>query len=119
MVKIIYDIFYQQQVCNLNLQGKDILILGGFIELLPSMQSIKENGNKYYQMDYQKIIDYLPIAKIKNKDVMARKFNKFVEIGLLTKKITKNRGGTKVYFSFNIPKFKNLIVDNCINNLGV
>lgn len=64
---------------------KDAYILTYIKDLFPSRKLIKKNVEnlEYKWIEYQSLIDYLPLLGINNQKVICRKFQKFEEFGLI------------------------------------
>lgn len=61
------------------------------------IQRLEIEGKSYKWIAYQKIINDMPILKIKSKDAIANRLNNLCEIGLL-EKYTNKDDGNKTYF---------------------
>lgn len=55
------------------------------------------NEKEYFWLSYSKIIEELPLLKIKNKNVLARKLRKLIDLGLLESYIDQSQGN-KTYW---------------------
>ena len=64
---------------------KDAYILTYIKDLFPSRKLIKKNVDnlEYKWIEYQTLVDYLPLLGINNQKVISRKFQKFEEFGLI------------------------------------
>jgi len=95
--------FSQQELVNLNLDITDALILDWFVYFCFSGNMVKEtiDDRDYYWVKYQAVITDLPCINIKNKEVIARRFNKFVKCKLMDKKVIKTFNGTYSMFALN------------------
>lgn len=84
--------FNQAKLVELNLDGNDALILRWYVDFLPKMTTITFNGIEYKWVKYQAVIDDLPILGINNKNNIARRFDKFVQSGIMEKHVHKDGG---------------------------
>src|SRR6267154_2590260 len=89
--------FSQAELLNLNLDVVDALILRWFVDFLPAMTTIDFEGDRYQWVKYKKVIEDLPCLGINNKEVMARRFDKFIQAGIMKKHIY-TVGGVYTYF---------------------
>lgn len=84
--------FSQEKLHELKLNAADALILRWFLDFAACgrmKRLVQENENHeknvYYWVNYQAIIEELPILEISNTKSIANRFNKYVELGLLEK----------------------------------
>jgi hypothetical protein len=117
--------FSQELLVEYGLDAVDALILRWFIDFQPKMIKINNDGKDYSWVKYQAIIDDLPILGITNREVISRRFNKFIDAGIMEKFLCKDGG---VFTSFRLTnKYLNLVdgstrkskgvdstVDNCV-----
>lgn len=79
--------FQQIELIKLGLNHSDALILRWFVDFYPRMIKVYKDidGEKveFAWVKYQAILDDLPCIEITNKQVLARRFKKFCEAGLL------------------------------------
>lgn len=89
--------FSQEAALNLGLDNDDLLLLRWFVDFKDSGKMIHKiiDDKNYYWVNYQKVIEALPILCLK-KDSIYRKFKKMADCGVLTR-ITVRVAGT---FSF-------------------
>ena len=87
--------FQQDKLLELGLDNNDSLILRWFVDFYHTgkMAIVSDDGKNYLWVSYQSVINDLPILGINSKDVIARKFKKMVECGLM-EHFTKKEGGT-------------------------
>ena len=92
--------FSQEKALELGLDDRDLLILRWFINFRDNgkmaTKIIKED--KYYWIDYQGIIEDLPIMKIKNADSVYRRLKKMAKVRVL-KHETVRAGGVFSYYT--------------------
>jgi len=103
--------FNQNLLCQTGLDLEDSLILQWFIDFYSTggMVSEKPPGEqKYYfvWLNYQYLLDDLPILKIK-KDSLYRRFKKYCNLGIL-RHWTKKKGGTYSFYCPNMEFFHKL-----------
>ena len=84
--------FNQKKLVEFKLNITDAIILRWYVDFLPKMAQITHNGASYTWVKYQAIIDDLPAIEITNKQVIARRFDKFVNAGIMEKYISKDGG---------------------------
>lgn len=84
--------FSQAKLHEMKLNASDALILRWFLDFAACgrmKRLVQENENHeknvYYWVNYQAIIEELPILEITNTKSIANRFNKYVELGLLEK----------------------------------
>lgn len=88
---------------NLNLKNKldlkDATILEWMLKFHaePKAKKLMIHDQVYFWGAYQLIIDENPLLEIKDKDVLARKINKLISVGLIHKHLSKEKGN-KTYF---------------------
>ena len=87
--------FDQQELVNMKLNSDDAIILRWFVDFYCTgkMSAIQDHsGEEFRWVNYQAIIDDLPILEIKNKQVIARHFQKMEIAGILKKYLHKQNG---------------------------
>lgn len=97
--------FLQEKLLELDLNDADAHILRWFLDFAACgkmKRFISENENHeknvYYWINYQAVLEELPILRITSTKSIQRAFNKYVELGLLSKIVRS--GGSKGYQSF-------------------
>ena len=94
--------FSQKKLFDYGLDFFDALILRWFMSFSSTgrmKKCVKEN-EVYYWVQYQAVIDEFPCAYVNNVKSVIRRFEKYVEIGLLKKwKIYSRNSGSKTLFS--------------------
>jgi hypothetical protein len=108
-MKYFIEGFLQEKLCEFELNSNDAIILRYIVDFYSTgqMKQKKIDDEFYFWVYYQNIIDELPILGIKNKEVVARHFTKFVRCGIMDKKVF-NKGGKYTYFKLT-NKFQELI----------
>ena len=87
--------FNQQKLVEMKLNSNDAIILRWFVDFYATikMSVVKDKfGQEFKWVKYQAVIDDLPILEIKNKQVIARHFEKMVKCGILEKYLHKQEG---------------------------
>jgi hypothetical protein len=97
--------FYQPKLIEFKLDAIDALILRWFIDFNARMKKIIHENEDYYWVKYQTIIDDLPILGITNKNNIARRFDKFIQAGIMSKYVHKE-GGIFTYFHITLKYFE-------------
>lgn len=95
-----------------NLDLKDATIISFFKDYthFPKVKKQIINGDVFYWVSYQWIIDENPLLEIENKDVLGRRIEKICNTGILQKFLDK-KDGNKVYLAFG-ETYQRLITDN-------
>jgi hypothetical protein len=93
----------QQALIDLGLDCVDAVILRWVIDFRDTgkMRLIKIGTQEMFWINYGYMLEDIPIISIKNKDVLARRFNRICECGLMNKYVDKGAQGTYTYFNFN------------------
>ena len=84
--------FSQAKLVELKLNAVDALILRWYVDFLPNMTTIDFNGKRYTWVKYSAVIADLPSIEITNNQVIARRFDKFVNAGIMEKHVERNGG---------------------------
>jgi hypothetical protein len=82
----------QQKLIDLNLDNTDALIIRWFLDFKATDKMVKVK--EYFWVKYDAIINDLPCIGIHNKEVMARRFKKFIIAGIMTGHTERNSKGT-------------------------
>lgn len=104
--------FDQQKVCDLGLDHADTLILQWVMDFSVTRSSHRgmlrfvDDHRIFYLVKYEAIIKDLPILGITSIKGISKRFDKYVEAGLLEKQCRRVGAGTQTFFSFT-----DLIVD--------
>lgn len=103
--------FAQYPAAMLGLTIEELALLRYFIDFRDTDKMKKKiiNGETYFWMSYNKVIEDNPIFDIKSTRTIARRFDSLVDKGVLKKHVEKNAGGT--YSMFNTDKAYSLLVD--------
>ena len=76
----------------------DLLILRWFVDFYPKMMKVEIDGSQYAWVEYQKILQDLPLLDIK-KQALFDRFQKMCEFEILTHRTIK-AGGSFSYYGF-------------------
>ena len=87
----------------------DLVILRWFVDFWPNMMKVEIGGRQYAWLSYKALIEDMPLIGIK-KGMLALKFKKLVDFGILTHQTVKS-GGTFSYYGFG-PEYARLIDTN-------
>ena len=87
----------------------DLLILRWFVDFYPNMKRFTINGNEYAWVNYQKLLDDMPLMNI-GKHMLSLRLQKMVVFGILTHHTIKNSCGTYSCYGFG-SSYSNLISD--------
>ena len=92
--------FSQLAAVNFSLDSVDLHMLRWIVDFIDSnrMRSMTLDGEKYYWVSYQGLIDDLPILYLK-KDAIYKRLKRMCELGILKKK-TVFSGGKFSYFTY-------------------
>ena len=92
--------FSQEKALEPGLDDRDLLILRWFINFRDNGKMATKiiKDDKYYWIDYQGIIEDLPIMKIKNADSVYRRLKKMAKVRVL-KHETVRAGGVFSYYT--------------------
>jgi len=101
--------FSQKTLVEYGLDVIDAVILRWITDFYNTgrMKTRKVNGKEYFWINYQTIINDLPILKIDNRRSLARRIDKLVDCGILEKFIDKDQGNL-TYFRFVKEKYYQL-----------
>lgn len=92
--------FNQAELVALGLNGTDAYILRWFVDFQATgrMKPTLMDGETYYWVKYQAIIEDLPALGITSHKSVARRMMRLVEAGVLKKQVEKHGGGTFTCF---------------------
>lgn len=93
---------YNQKVaCKLGLDACDLLIFRCLQDTInkKKFQKNEINGKAYYWLNYDYVVEELPILKI-TKTTLIKKYKKFVKLNILDFLFIEKKG-TSTYFRFN------------------
>lgn len=109
--------FNQAKIIEYGLDLIDAYILRWYVDFLPKLSRIENSGRSYYWVKYQQIIEDLPCLGINNREVIARRFNKFIEAGIMDKFVNKD-GGSFTCFTLN-NKYLTLVEGSTEKSIGI
>ena len=106
--------YHQQIAVSFGLDMNDLIILRWFVDFRNTDgMEIKIIGDKhYYWVSYDKVLQDLPILKIKSKDVLRRRFKKLCDCEILEFYLEKNTKGTFTYYNTG-KNYKILLYNFC------
>lgn len=107
--------FKQEKLIELGLDNDDALILRYFIDFrdTESMRAEIIDGETYYWIKYEAVINAIPIIKLKKKDSLYRKLKSMVSVGVL-KHTTIKCNGTYSYFGIGDKYYE--LINEAIGN---
>ena len=110
-MKYTLDGFSQEKAIELGLDSTDLRLLRYFIDFKDSGEMVKEiiEGDVYYWVKYDAVIEQLPILKITKRTIMSR-FQNMATKEIL-KSYTKRQGGTFSFYTVG-NKYKYLVSNN-------
>ena len=110
-MKYTLDGFSQEKAIELGLDSTDLRLLRYFIDFKDSGEMVKEiiEGDVYYWVKYDAVIEQLPILKITKRTIMSR-FQNMATKEIL-KSYTKRQGGTFSFYAVG-NKYKYLVSNN-------
>lgn len=93
--------FLQEKLVALGLDMADALILRWFVDFAGTgnMSQLVYNHRIYYFVKYAGIIRDLPVLGISSTKGIGKRFEKYIEKGLLVKTVRRQGAGTLLYFS--------------------
>jgi hypothetical protein len=94
--------FAQDKLIALRLDMPDASILRWFVDFAASnkMKKLAAENTVYYLVRYDGILADLPILGITSIKGLSKRFDKYVEKGLLKKAVKRNGSGTDIYYAF-------------------
>lgn len=109
-MKYTYFGFSQARLVELGLDLVDTALLRWFVDFKETgkMRRIIVEDRPFYWVSYQAVIDSNPILNISNKDVLARRFKKLVDAGLLFSSVV-NEGKRLAFFAIREEGFAPLV----------
>ena len=104
--------YHQKIAVSYGLDMNDLLLLRWFVDFRNTdrMDEVVFDGKTYYWVGYEKVIEDLPILKIKNRDVLRRRFKKLCDCDVLEFRLEKNTKGTFTYYRTGVA-YKTLLFD--------
>ena len=93
--------FAQDQLIELQLDVSDALILRWFIDFAGTgnMKRLIHDHQIYYYVKYSGIISALPVLGITSTKGIGKRFDRYVEKGLLLKTVKRQGNGTILFFA--------------------
>ena len=93
--------FLQEKLVALGLDMADALILRWFVDFAGTgnMRQLAYNHRIYYFVKYAGVIRDLPVLGISSTKGIGKRFEKYIEKGLLVKTVRRQGAGTLLYFS--------------------
>lgn len=90
--------FNQEKACEVGLELDDLLLIRYFVDFRENEKMISKEieGKRYYWINYEGILQELPILKIK-KDRIYRKLKRLCDLGILEHKTVKQAGTYSFY----------------------
>ena len=106
--------YHQPTAVAYGLNMDDLLLLKWFVDFRNTdrMELVMVEGEAYYWVKYDKVIEDLPILNISNKDVLRRRFKKLCEAKVLKFHLEKNKKGTFTYYNTD-KRYQLLLSDVC------
>ena len=92
--------FSQRKLVEFGLDSVDAIILRWFVDFYATNKMVvlkDENDKEFKWVNYGAIIEDLPILKITNREVIARRFKKMENCGILEHWTCKNKGTFSCY----------------------
>ncbi len=110
-MKYTIDGFQQEELVRLDLDLVHAQMLRWFVDFQNTgkMKRVHFNDKDYYLVSYDYIIKQLPILRINNKIVIARRFKEMCTAGILSKHIEKNHNGTYTFYRIVEEKYIRLV----------
>lgn len=71
-------------------------------------KKLVEGENIFFRVDYERIIDEMPLLGIESKDVIGRRIGKLVKCSLIDRRNVKMKNGTETFFRLG-ERYKELI----------
>ena len=108
-------LFQQDELVALGLDSSDAVMLRWVVDFFATdKMAVKIHEDRiFFWVNYKTVIEELPILGITNKEIIARRFDKWEKVGLVKKLLVKGvdeyssngrkgtRSGTFTYFSFD------------------
>ena len=93
--------YHQPTAVAYGLNMDDLLLLKWFVDFrnTDGMNLVMIDDVAFYWVNYQKVLEDLPILRISNKDVLRRRFKKLCDAKVLTFHLEKNKKGTFTYYN--------------------
>lgn len=91
--------FNQEEVCRIGLNLTHLTIIRWLTDFHPKMSKKQIENTEYFWVNYQAILNDLPVLNIK-KTMLENRFRELVKLKVLKHK-TIRKGGTFSYYSFD------------------
>ena len=101
----------QARLCELGLDAIDAVLLRWFIDFWPRMDKKLVLGEEYGWAAYAHVTKELPIMKIENVEVIARRFKKYRQVGLMDYHVDRG-DNSKTYFKLVPEQWEMLTSDS-------
>ena len=90
----------QDKLLNLGMDLKDAFVLSYLREIMYFEKTVtkKVGGKQFIWINYEKLLDYLPILKINTIDAIYRRFKRYEDKGLVIKHVHKFMNGSYTFF---------------------
>lgn len=97
--------FNQENAVKMGLKGNDLLVLRWLVDFSasPKMNKTMHGGTVYYWVDYQAVLNDLPILDVSKQQLRKGIFQRLVDAGILIRQTVKKKGddgGTYSTFAF-------------------
>ena len=102
--------FDQAVLVELKLDSIDTVILRWFVDFMATDRMVAKDAEdgRYYWVKYQSVIEDLPYLGITNVEVMARRFRKICDAGVLKSWMIKKANGTFTCFRIDPDNYRRL-----------
>lgn len=86
----------QEKLVEMKLDNTDALIIRWFLDFKATDKMVKiiNNNVEYFWVKYESVRNEFPLLNIKNNESIARRFNKYRNVGIMVRHIEKNPNGT-------------------------
>ena len=93
--------YHQPTAVAYGLNMDDLLLLKWFVDYRSTdrMELVMIDDVPFYWVNYNKVLEDLPILRITNKDVLRRRFKKLCDAKVLKFHLEKNKKGTFTYYN--------------------
>ena len=93
--------YHQPTAVAYGLNMDDLLLLKWFVDFrnTDGMNLVMIDDVPFYWVNYQKVLEDLPILRISNKDVLRRRFKKLCDAKVLTFHLEIIKKGTFTYYN--------------------
>lgn len=105
--------FNQEKAIELGLDLEDLMILRWIVDFSPKMTKKIIDNKEYFWINYQSILEDMPILNFKSKDRLYRKLKEMANKGILIHKGIKDKEGSFSYYTYG--EQYNLLVEKITN----